>query len=283
MKVTEQIDAIEASAVNPYKLLVVTRVLACIVALPLLTLVADFCGVFAGWVAETLVEPDFPARLRDQGFASVTFSDFLAPTFRTVRLRSDHRPGGLLSGHAHARRHRGRRAFGDELGRAVVAVRDPGRRHPRQADSHFFPMTPAIAETRLDSPQSADTPGEPVLVLRDVHKSFGAQHVLDGISLTVVRGETLTVLGRSGTGKSVLLRLIIGLENPDAGSIWHSRAGDCGSRPRRDESTEDQDGLPVSACGALRLADRGAERGVPPGAAYHRCRRPNGAIASRKC
>ena len=58
MKVTEQIDAIEASAVNPYKLLVFTRVLACIVVLPLLTLVTDFCGVFAGWIAETLSRPD---------------------------------------------------------------------------------------------------------------------------------------------------------------------------------------------------------------------------------
>jgi phospholipid/cholesterol/gamma-HCH transport system ATP-binding protein len=67
--------------------------------------------------------------------------------------------------------------------------------------------------------ETAGVPGEPVLVLRDVHKSFGAQPVLDGISLNVVRGETLTVLGRSGTGKSVLLRLIIGLEDPDAGSI----------------------------------------------------------------
>ena len=67
--------------------------------------------------------------------------------------------------------------------------------------------------------QTAGVPGEPVLVLRDVHKSFGAQPVLDGISLNVVRGETLTVLGRSGTGKSVLLRLIIGLDDPDAGSI----------------------------------------------------------------
>jgi phospholipid/cholesterol/gamma-HCH transport system ATP-binding protein len=57
------------------------------------------------------------------------------------------------------------------------------------------------------------------LVLRDVDKSFGAQHVLHGISLTVVRGETLAVLGRSGTGKSVLLKLIIGLEQMDSGSI----------------------------------------------------------------
>jgi phospholipid/cholesterol/gamma-HCH transport system ATP-binding protein len=42
---------------------------------------------------------------------------------------------------------------------------------------------------------------------------------LNGISLTVSRGETLAVLGRSGTGKSVLLRLIIGLEKPDSGSV----------------------------------------------------------------
>ena len=80
-------------------------------------------------------------------------------------------------------------------------------------------MKHSIAEANLDSIQAGPVPGEPVLVLRDVHKSFGAQHVLDGISLTVARGETLAVLGRSGTGKSVLLKLIIGLENMDSGSI----------------------------------------------------------------
>src|SRR5262245_35776795 len=50
-------------------------------------------------------------------------------------------------------------------------------------------------------------------------KSFGDQTVLKGISLEVGRGETLSVLGRSGTGKSVLLKLIIGLHKPDSGSI----------------------------------------------------------------
>jgi phospholipid/cholesterol/gamma-HCH transport system ATP-binding protein len=80
-------------------------------------------------------------------------------------------------------------------------------------------MKNSIAEANLESHQTGRVPGEPVLVLRDVNKSFGAQQVLDRISLTVVRGETLTVLGRSGTGKSVLLKLIIGLENMDAGSI----------------------------------------------------------------
>jgi phospholipid/cholesterol/gamma-HCH transport system ATP-binding protein len=59
----------------------------------------------------------------------------------------------------------------------------------------------------------------PVIAVVDLHKSFGTQKVLNGISLAVKRGETLAVLGRSGTGKSVLLRLIIGLEKPDSGSI----------------------------------------------------------------
>src|SRR6202790_4895577 len=57
MKVTEQIDAIEASGVNPYKFLAFTRILACILVLPLLTIAADFCGVVFGWIAETLAEP----------------------------------------------------------------------------------------------------------------------------------------------------------------------------------------------------------------------------------
>jgi phospholipid/cholesterol/gamma-HCH transport system ATP-binding protein len=55
--------------------------------------------------------------------------------------------------------------------------------------------------------------------VKDLSKSFGAQKVLDGINLSVARGETLAVLGRSGTGKSVLLKLLIGLQEPDAGSI----------------------------------------------------------------
>ncbi|MGA7242369.1 MAG: ATP-binding cassette domain-containing protein, partial [Terracidiphilus sp.] len=58
-----------------------------------------------------------------------------------------------------------------------------------------------------------------VVAVQNVHKSFGVQSVLNGVSLSVARGETLAVLGRSGTGKSVLLRMIIGLEKPDSGQI----------------------------------------------------------------
>ncbi len=59
----------------------------------------------------------------------------------------------------------------------------------------------------------------PVVAVDNLYKSFGSQAVLSGISLTVSRGETLAVLGRSGSGKSVLLRLIIGLEKPDSGWV----------------------------------------------------------------
>jgi phospholipid/cholesterol/gamma-HCH transport system permease protein len=84
MKVTEQIDAIEASGVNPYKFLAFTRIAACILVLPLLTLAADFCGVLFGWVADTLVEPVSFHKFINQGFVGASFSDFLAPTFRTA-------------------------------------------------------------------------------------------------------------------------------------------------------------------------------------------------------
>jgi phospholipid/cholesterol/gamma-HCH transport system ATP-binding protein len=61
---------------------------------------------------------------------------------------------------------------------------------------------------------------EPFISYRDLHKSFGAKKVLDGISLDVEKGETIVVLGGSGTGKSVLLRHTIGLHRPDAGRVF---------------------------------------------------------------
>ena len=73
-----------------------------------------------------------------------------------------------------------------------------------------------VAEKRAEAEEDARAQ---VIAVDDLHKSFGSQTVLNGISLTVSRGETLAVLGRSGTGKSVLLRLIIGLEKPDSGSV----------------------------------------------------------------
>jgi len=54
----------------------------------------------------------------------------------------------------------------------------------------------------------------------DLHKSFGMQKVLDGVDLEIEKGKITVIIGKSGGGKSVLLKHLIGLIKPDKGSIW---------------------------------------------------------------
>ena len=60
---------------------------------------------------------------------------------------------------------------------------------------------------------------EAVISIKELYKSFGELHVLKGIDLDVFKGENVVVLGRSGTGKSVLIKIIVGLLKPDAGIV----------------------------------------------------------------
>jgi len=60
---------------------------------------------------------------------------------------------------------------------------------------------------------------ESVISIRGLYKSFGALDVLKGIDLDVFRGENIAVLGRSGSGKSVLIKILVGLLQPDAGDV----------------------------------------------------------------
>ena len=68
----------------------------------------------------------------------------------------------------------------------------------------------------------------PAVELRHVSKAFGALRVLDDVSLAVPAGRAVCILGRSGTGKSVTLKHIVGLLQPDAGECW-SKARRSGS------------------------------------------------------
>ncbi len=61
--------------------------------------------------------------------------------------------------------------------------------------------------------------GQPKIRIRDLHKSFGSKVVLNGLDLDVGVAESVVVIGGSGTGKSVLLKCILGLMEPDSGSI----------------------------------------------------------------
>ena len=61
---------------------------------------------------------------------------------------------------------------------------------------------------------------EPVIVVEDLYKSFGSKHVLQGVNLTLHKRENLAVLGRSGTGKSVLIKIIVRLLKQDSGRVY---------------------------------------------------------------
>src|SRR6185436_14443824 len=77
-----------------------------------------------------------------------------------------------------------------------------------------------VEEPALNSqPQILNSP-TPMIAVSGLTKSIGRQEILRGIDLTVEKGETLVIIGRSGGGKSVLLKHLIGLMQPDAGEIW---------------------------------------------------------------
>ncbi len=71
---------------------------------------------------------------------------------------------------------------------------------------------------------TATAVGETLISWKDVYKSFGPKRIFEGLDLEVRRGETLTIIGGSGTGKSVMLKCLIGLLYPDRGHIWFEGA-----------------------------------------------------------
>lgn len=65
-----------------------------------------------------------------------------------------------------------------------------------------------------------ETKKEPIIVIKDLHKTFGTNTVLNGFHMVLNEGENLVVMGKSGSGKSVMIKCVIGLETPDSGSIF---------------------------------------------------------------
>jgi phospholipid/cholesterol/gamma-HCH transport system permease protein len=83
MKVTEQIDAMEVSAINPYNYLVVTRILATTLMVPLLVIFSDAVGIFGGYVGINIHDDVNMYRFLTQIFESLDYSDLIPATIKT--------------------------------------------------------------------------------------------------------------------------------------------------------------------------------------------------------
>ena len=84
MNVTEQIDALEANAVDAFKYLAVTRIIACMIAMPLLTTLMNFAGIFGGYVAESVVSGMSWPLYFERSFLYIGFSDIIPATMKTI-------------------------------------------------------------------------------------------------------------------------------------------------------------------------------------------------------
>ena len=201
MQLNEEVDALEATGVDPYEVLVVPRVLGLVIALPLLTVIADLVGLTGGALLCRLLL-DMPitqylGRVND-AIAPTTFwvgiikapvfalLIALAGTYRGMQVR------GLLA-RARPAHHGG--------GRAVHLPRDSRGRVVRRdlhGARHLSDRKPILVE------------------VRGIVNRFGAQVVHDGLDMEVLPDEVFGIVGGSGSGKSVLLRTILGLQ-PSAG------------------------------------------------------------------
>ncbi|VTP95075.1 ABC transporter ATP-binding protein [Pseudomonas aeruginosa] len=205
MKANEEIDAIRALGLNPIELLVLPRVLALLVSLPMLTFVGMLCGIVGGMTvcAWTLDIP--PAMFLSIMEDGIGVQHFLVGISKApaVRLpdRRDRLPGRLQG---QRQRPVGGRAHHHQRGPLDLRG-DPARR-PRRAVLHGDGLV------NQDNPQA-------IIQVRDLCNRFGAQAVHEHLDLDVRRGEILGVVGGSGTGKSVLLRSIVGLRRPTSGSV----------------------------------------------------------------
>jgi phospholipid/cholesterol/gamma-HCH transport system permease protein len=198
MRVTEQIDALTTLSTNPIKYLVVPRILAATLALPALVAVGDVIGILGGYLVGT-------GRL---GFNAATYIRNTVDYLEAGDVTSRPDQGGGLRLHA--------RADG-LLPRLPLRPRRPGRRPGDDERRGLRLGADPRLELRADRGLLLSMAEVPRIEMIDVHKAFGANRVLRGVDLDVHRGESLVIIGGSGTGKSVTLKCILGIERPDSG------------------------------------------------------------------
>ncbi len=101
--------------------------------------------------------------------------------------------------------------------------RSVGSQEPSRVASPSPAVEPGATEAHHDGggePRRWIAPGEPIISIRGLTKSFGSHTVLEDVTFDIPKGRTTAILGPSGTGKSVLLKNMLGLLTPECGEIW---------------------------------------------------------------
>ena len=209
MRATEQIDAIESLSVDSFKFLVVPRIVACTLALPLLTLFLDFSALLGGFVSEYAASRLSFQLYISRAFSAFDWSNFYPPTLKTAVFGF---AIGTISSFLGYTTDEGADGVGRAATRGVVISSLVIIVLDVLLIKFIFFIFP---ETRTMRGGAA-----PAVVLQQVSKSFGEKPILRDVSFQVRAGEALCILGRSGTGKSVTLKLIISLLKPEQGQIW---------------------------------------------------------------
>ena len=208
MRATEQIDAIEALSVDSFKMLVIPRIIACAAALPLLTVFMDFAGLAGGYLAERFTSGMSPGLYLFRAFHEVSLGNVYSAHREDRGFRNHSRFDLLLPRLHHKRGCRWSWARCHQQCCHFVGRDHSHRRCIRQGDP-----VPVSGYSHMNSGNP------PVIALHEVNRSFDGRDVLKNMSFEVAPGEALCLLGRSGMGKSVTLKLIIGLIRPDSGTI----------------------------------------------------------------
>ena len=202
MKVTEQIDALRVMAVSPIRFLVTPRLLAIVLMMPVLVVYANLVGDVGGWfVAENY------AGISSHMFLE-SIRDFIEPWDIIGGLIKGAVFGAIIATigcHKGLNAQQGAEGVGMATTKSVVLSIIL-----IFIANYFLSVILYVHGAEME---------QPVIEFRNVEMHFGPKVVLDRVSFSVAKGETLAVIGPSGTGKSTVLKLLIGLLKPQEGQV----------------------------------------------------------------
>ncbi len=199
MRVTEQIDALRTLATHPVDYLIVPRLIAAQIALPLLTLESIVVGIGASYLVDVHILGIEPTYLW------VNMLHFTHDVDLAMGLIKSFIYGGIIA------------LIGCYKGMTCgLGAEGVGR---ATTEAVVYSSITILITNFFLTMADGQTRGAIMIEARNLEKSFGAQKVLDDVSFRIENGESVAIIGRSGGGKSVLLKHLIGLLKPDSGEV----------------------------------------------------------------